>query len=159
MIFVKLVFSGFFLRVMVLRNDFPSLLKGINMKTISDDPHHVTQLASWKFFLYLALSFVVLTIMYYHQSIWEENQLIQAYISDFQPVTKILSGDAKPAMVFVSIVTGGLTAGAFIALIADLATLSVCSIRGQSYHYWGESAVKHGSLTILSGVLFAFITL
>jgi len=128
------------------------------MKAISDEPQHVTQLASWKFFLYLALSVVLLTVMYYYQSMWDTNHFIQAYISDFQPVTKILSGDAKPAMVFVSMVSGGLAVGAFIALIADLATLSVCSNRGQSYHFWGESAVKHGSLTILSSVLFSFMT-
>ena len=129
------------------------------MKAISDEPHHVTQLASWKFFLYLALSVVLLTVMYYYQSMWYTNHFIQAYISDFQPVTKILSGDAKPAMVLVSMVAGGLASGSLIALFADLATLSICSIRGQSYHYWGESAVKHGSLTILSSVLFAFIAL
>jgi len=129
------------------------------MKTTSHEPYHVTQLASWKFFLYLTLGIVLLTVMYYHQSMLDTNHFIQAYISDFQPVTKILSGDAKPAMVFVSMVSGGLAVGAFIALIADLATLSVCSNRGQSYHYWGGSAVKHGSLTILSGVLFVFITL
>jgi len=129
------------------------------MKAISEEPQYVTQLASWKFFLYLTLSIVLLTVMYYHQSMWDTNHFIQAYISDFQPVTKILNGDAKPAMVFVSMVAGGLAVGAFIALIADLATLSVSSIRGQSYHYWGESAVKHGSLTILGGVFFAFITL
>ena len=129
------------------------------MKAISDEPQHVTQLASWKFFLYLALSVVLLTVMYYYQSMWDTNHFIQAYISDFQPVTKILNGDARPAMVFVSMVAGGLAVGAFIALIADLATLSVCSIRGQSYHYWGESAAKHGSLTILSSVLFTFIAL
>ena len=129
------------------------------MKAISDEPQHVTQLASWKFFLYLALSVVLLTVMYYYQSMWDTNHFIQAYISDFQPVTKILNGDAKPAMVFVSMVAGGLALGAFIALIADLATLSVSSIRGQSYHYWGESAVKHGSLTILGGVFFALTTL
>ena len=129
------------------------------MKTISDEPQYVTQLASWKFFLYLTLSIVLLTVMYYHQSMLDTNHFIQAYISDFQPVTKILNGDARPAMVFVSMVAGGLAVGAFIALIADLATWSVCSIRGQSYHYWGESSVKHGSLTILGGVLFAFITL
>jgi len=129
------------------------------MKTMSDEPHHVTQLASWKFFLYLTLSIVLMTVMYYHHSMWDTNHFIQAYISDFQPVTKILNGDAKPAMVFVSMVAGGLALGSLIALFADLATLSICSIRGQSYHYWGESAVKHGSLTILSGVLFAFITL
>ena len=128
------------------------------MKTISDEPHHLTQFASWKFFLYLTLSIVLLTVMYYHQSMLDTNHFIQAYISDFQPVTKILSGGAKPAMVFVSMVSGGLAVGAFIALIADLATLSVCSIRGQSYHFWGESAVKHGSLTILSSVLFSFMT-
>ena len=129
------------------------------MKTISDYPDYVTQLASWKFFLYFTLSAVFLTGMYHHQSMLDTNHFIQAYISDFQPVTKILSGDAKPAMVFVSMVAGGLAVGALIALIADLATLSICSIRGQSYHYWGESAVKHGSLTILSSVLFAFIAL
>ena len=129
------------------------------MKAISDEPQHVTQLASWKFFLYLALSVVLLTVMYYYQSMWDTNHFIQAYISDFQPVTKILNGDARPAMVFVSMVAGGLALGAFIALIADLATLSISSIRGQSYQYWGESAVKHGSLTILGGVLFALITL
>ena len=128
------------------------------MKTTSHEPYHVTQLASWKFFLYLTLGIVLLTVMYYHQSMLDTNHFIQAYISDFQPVTKILSGDAKPAMVFVSMVSGGLAVGAFIALIADLATLSVCSIRGQSYHFWGESAVKHGSLTILSSVLFSFMT-
>ena len=128
------------------------------MKAISEEPQYVTQLASWKFFLYLTLSIVLLTVMHYHQSMLDTNYLIQAYISDFQPVTKILSGDAKPAMVFVLMVSGGLAVGAFIALIADLATLSVCSIRGQSYHFWGESAVKHGSLTILSSVLFSFMT-
>ena len=129
------------------------------MKAISDEPQYVTQLASWKFFLYLTLSIVLLTVMYYHQSMLDTNHFIQAYISDFQPVMKILNGDAQPAMVVVSMVACGLTVGAFIALVADLATMSVCSIRGQSYHYWGESAVKHGSLTILSSVLFAFITL
>ena len=129
------------------------------MKTMSDEPHHVTQLASWKFFLYLTLSIVLLTVMYYHQSMSGTNHFIQAYISDFQPVTKILSGDQKPALIFVSLVAGGLALGSLIALIADLATLSVSSIRGQSYQYWGESAVKHGSLTILSSVLFSFITL
>jgi len=129
------------------------------MKTIHDETHCVAQLASWKFFLYLTLSTVLLTVMYYHQSMLDTNHFIQAYISDFQPVIKILNGDAKPAMVFVSMVSGGLAVGAFIALIADLATLTVSSMRSQSYHYWGESAVKHGSLTILSGVLFAFITL
>ena len=144
---------------MILGNDFSSFLKGIIMKTISDEPHHVTQLASWKFFLYLTLSIVLMTVMYYHQSMWDTNHFIQAYISDFQPVTKILNGDAKPAMVFVSMVAGGLALGSLIALIADLATLSVSSMRGQSYHYWGESAVKHACLTILSSVLFAFITL
>jgi len=129
------------------------------MKTMSDEPHHVTQLASWKFFLYLTLSIVLMTVMYYHQSMWDTNHFIQAYISDFQPVAEILNGGAKPAMVFVSMVSGGLALGSFIALIADLATLSVSAIRGQSYHYWCESAVKHGSLTILSSVLFAFIAL
>ena len=129
------------------------------MKTISDETHHVVQLASWKFFLYLMLSTVLLTVMYYHQSMLDTNHFIQAYISDFQPVTNILNGDQKPALIFVSIVAGGLAVASLIALIADLATLSISSMRGQSYHYWGESAVKHGSLTILSGVLFAFITL
>jgi hypothetical protein len=144
---------------MIPGNNFPTLRKGITMKPISDEPQHVTQLASWKFFLYLALSVVLLTVMYYYQSMWDTNHFIQAYISDFQPVTKILSGDAKPAMVFVSMVAGGLALGSLIALFADLATLSICSIRGQSYQYWSESAVKHGSLTILSSVLFVFITL
>ena len=129
------------------------------MKTISDEPHHLTQFASWKFFLYLTLSIVLMTVMYYHQSMWDTNHFIQAYISDFQPVTKIISGDAKPAMVLVSMVAGGLALGSLIALFADLATLTISSIRGQSYHFWGESAVKHGSLTILSSVLFAFIAL
>lgn len=129
------------------------------MKTISDDPDYVTQLASWKFFLYLTLSTVLLTVMYYHQSMLDTNHFIQAYISDFQPVMNILSGDAKPGMVFVSIVAGGLAVGACIALIADLATLTVSSMRSRTYHYWFESAVKHGCLTIISSVLFAFITL
>ena len=92
------------------------------MKTMSDEPHHVTQLASWKFFLYLTLSIVLLTVMYYHQSMLDTNHFIQAYISDFQPVTKILSGDQKPALIFVSLVAGGLALGSLIALIADLAT-------------------------------------
>ena len=129
------------------------------MKTISDETHHVAQLASWKFFLYLTLSVVLLTVMYYHQSALDTSHFIQAYISDFQPVMNILNGDQKPTLIFVSIVAGGLAVASLIALMADLATLSISSMRGQSYHYWGESAVKHGSLTILSGVLFAFITL
>ena len=129
------------------------------MKTISDETHHVAQLASWKFFLYLMLSTVLLTVMYYHQSMLDTNHFIQAYISDFQPVTNILNGGQRPALIFVSIVAGGLAVASLIALIADLATLSISSIPGQSYHYWGESAVKHGSLTVLSSVLFAFITL
>ena len=129
------------------------------MKTIHDETHCVAQLASWKFFLYLTLSTVLLTVMYYHQSMLDTNHFIQAYISDFQPVTNILNGDQKPALIFVSIVAGGLAVASLIALIADLATLSISSIRGQSYHYWGESAVKHGCLAILSSVLFIFITL
>jgi len=129
------------------------------MKTTSHESHHVTQFASWKFFLYLTLSVVLLTVMYYHQSALDTSHFIQAYISDFQPVTNILNGDQKPALIFVSIVAGGLAVASLIALIADLATLSISSIRGQSYHYWGESAVKHGCLAILSSVLFTFITL
>ena len=144
---------------MIPGNDFPTLRKGITVKTISDDPDHVTQLASWRFFLYLTLSIVLLTVMYLHQSMLDMNHFIQAYISDFQPVTKFLSGDQKPALIFVSLVAGGLSLGAFIALIADVATLSICSIRGQTYQYWGESAVQHGSLAVLSSVLFAFIAL
>jgi len=129
------------------------------MKTIHDETHCVAQLASWKFFLYLTLSTVLLMVMYYHQSMLDTNHFIQAYISDFQPVTNILNGDQKPALIFVSIVAGGLAVASLIALIADLATLSISSMRGQSYHYWGESAVKHGCLAILSSVLFTFITL
>ena len=129
------------------------------MKTISDETHHVAQLASWKFFLYLTLSVVLLTVMYYHQSMLDTNHFIQAYISDFQPIMRILNGNQKPALIFVSMVAGGLAVGAFIALIADLATLTVSSMRSQSYHYWFESAVKHGCLTTISSVLFAFVTL
>ena len=144
---------------MIPGNEFPTLLKGITMKTISDEPHHLTQFASWKFFLYLTLSVVLLTVMYYHQSMLDTNHFIQAYISDFQPIMRILNGNQKPALIFVSIVAAGLAIGSLIALIADLATLSISSMRGQSLHYWCESAVKHGCLAILSSVLFAFIAL
>jgi len=122
------------------------------MKTIRDETHYVTQLASWKFFLYLTLSIVLLTVMYYDQSMLGTNHFIQADISDFQPVMKLINGDQKPALLFVSIVAGGLAVGSLVALIADLVTWrslqAVVSLVTIGANQQSSMAAKHGSMVM-----------
>ena len=128
--------------------------KGVRyMKTLADHSSSITQIATWKFVLYLGLTFVLLKIAFMHQTTSVTAVLVSQFIAEYQPGSRLFNGDINPAAVYLSIAAGATAIAALLALFADLITIGTSMLRSTPCHFWIQSALQHGSIAAICSVI------
>ena len=127
------------------------------MKANADHQFQITQIATWKFTLYLGLGFVLLFMMFSYESLRFPAQFVETFIERYQPGARLFQGQAHPIAVALSIGCLSVGAGAFLAVLADLATWSVSRIKGTGSRFWLDSALQHLSIAFCCALIFAVL--
>ena len=123
------------------------------MKTLADNSSSITQIATWKFVLYLGLTFVLLKIAFMHQTTSVTADIVSQFIAEYQPGSRLFNGDINPAAVYLSIAAGATAIAALLALFADLITIGTSMLRSTPCRFWLQSALQHGSIAAICGVI------
>lgn len=128
------------------------------MKTLAENSSSITQIATWKFVLYLGLTFVLLKIAFIHQTTSVTTDIVSRFISEYQPGSRLFNGDINPAAVYLSIAAGATAIAALLALTADLITIGVSALRSNPCSLWVESALQHAGIAVTGGfICFALL--
>ena len=127
------------------------------MKVDADHQFQLTQIATWKFTLYIGLGFVLLFMMFSYENLKFPMQVVETFIERYQPGARLFQGQAHPIAITLSICCLSVSAGAFLAVIADLLTWCVSRIRGTSSRFWIDSAFQHLSIAFVCVLIFAVL--
>ena len=123
------------------------------MKTLTDNSSSITQIATWKFVLYLGLTFVLLNIVFMYQSTSVTVDILSQFVAEYQPGSRLFNGDVNPAAVYLSIAAGATAIAALLALFADLITIVTSTLRNTSCRFWTQSALQHGGIAAICGLI------
>ena len=123
------------------------------MKTLTDNSSSITQIATWKFVLYLGLTFVLLNIVFMYQSTSVTVAILSQFVAEYQPGSRLFNGDVNPAAVYLSIAAGATAIAALLALFADLITIVTSTLRNTSCRFWTQSALQHGGIAAICGLI------
>ena len=123
------------------------------MKTLTDNSSTITQIATWKFVLYLGLTFVLLKIVFMYQSTSVTVDILSQFVAEYQPGSRLFNGEINPAAVYLSIAAGATAIAALLALFADLITIVTSTLRNTSCRFWAQSALQHGGIAAICGVI------
>jgi hypothetical protein len=123
------------------------------MKTLAENSSSITQIATWKFILYLGLAFVLLKIAFMHHTTSVTTDIVRQFISEYHPGSRLFNGDINPAAVYLSIAAGATAIASLLALFADLITIVTSMLRNKPYHFWTQSAFQHGSIAAICSVI------
>ena len=123
------------------------------MKTLTDNSSSITQIATWKFVLYLGLTFVLLKIVFMYQSTSVTVDILSQFVAEYQPGSRLFNGEINPAAVYLSIAAGATAIAALLALFADLITIVTSALRNTSCRFWAQSALQHGGIAAICGVI------
>ena len=123
------------------------------MKTLADNSSSITQIATWKYVLYLGLTFLLFFIAYFFQSTSVTVDIVSQFIAEYQPGSRLFEGNIKPASVYLSIAAGATAIAALLALVADLLTIGTLMLRKTQYRFWTQSALQHGAIAAICGVI------
>ena len=123
------------------------------MKTLTDNSSSITQIATWKFVLYLGLTFVLLNIVFMYQSTSVTVDILSQFVAEYQPGSRLFNGDVNPAAVYLSIAAGATAIAALLALFADLITIVTSTLRNTPCRFWTQSALQHGGIAAICGVI------
>ena len=123
------------------------------MKTLDDNSSSITQIATWKFVLYLGLTFVLLNIVFMYQSTSVTVDILSQFVAEYQPGSRLFNGDVNPAAVYLSIAAGATAIAALLALFADLITIVTSTLRNTSCRFWTQSALQHGVIAAICGLI------
>ena len=52
------------------------------MKTIIDESHHISQMATWKYVLYMGLTFTLLKVFYFYQTTSVTADVVSQFIAE-----------------------------------------------------------------------------
>ena len=128
--------------------------KGVRyMKTLTDNTSSITQIATWKFVLYLGLAFVLLKVAFMHQTTSVTADIVSQFIAEYQPGSRLFNGDVNSAAVYLSIAAGATAIAALLALFADLITIGTSMLRSTPCRFWIQSALQHGSIAAICSVI------
>jgi hypothetical protein len=128
------------------------------MKTLTDNTSSIVQIATWKFALYLGLAFVLLKVAFMHQTTSVTADIVNQFIVEYQPGSRLFNGDVNPAAVYLSIAAGATAIAALLALTADLITIGVSALRSNPCSLWVESALQHAGIAVTGGfICFALL--
>ena len=123
------------------------------MKTLADNSSSITQIATWKFVLYLGLTFVLLKIAFMYQSTSVTVDILSQFIAEYQPGSRLFNGEINPAAVYLSIAAGATAIAALLALFADLITIVTSMLRNTPCRFWTQSALQHGVIAAICGLI------
>jgi len=123
------------------------------MKTLTENTSSITQIATWKFVLYLGLAFVLLKVAFMHQNTSVTADIVSQFIAEYQPGSNLFDGDINPAAVYLSIAAGATAIAALLALFADLITIGASMLRSTPYRFWLQSALQHGGIAAICGLI------
>ena len=123
------------------------------MKTLADNSSSITQIATWKFVLYLGLAFALLKVSFMHHSTSLTADIVSQFIAEYQPGSRLFNGDVNPAAVYLSIAAGGTAIAALLALFADLLTIGASMLRKTPYRFWTQSALQHGAIAAICSLI------
>ena len=123
------------------------------MKTLTDNTSSIAQIATWKFVLYLGLTFVLLKIAFMHQTTSVTADIVSQFIAEYQPGSRLFNGDVNPAAVYLSIAAGATAIAALLALFADLITIGASMLRNTPCRFWTQSALQHGVIAAICGLI------
>ena len=127
-----------------------------HVKTLTDNSSTITQIATWKFVLYLGLTFVLLKIVFMYQSTSVTVDILSQFVAEYQPGLRLFNGEINPAAVYLSIAAGATAIAALLALFADLITIVTSTLRNTPCRFWIQSALQHGGIAaICSFICFA----
>ena len=124
-----------------------------HVKTLTDNSSSITQIATWKFVLYLGLTFVLLNIVFMYQSTSVTVAILSQFVAEYQPGSRLFNGDVNPAAVYLSIAAGATAIAALLALFADLITIVTSTLRNTSCRFWTQSALQHGGIAAICGLI------
>ena len=127
--------------------------ESLNVKTLADNSSSITQIATWKFVLYLGLAFVLLKVAFMHQTTSVTADIVSQFIAEYQPGSRLFNGDVNPTAVYLSIAAGATAIAALLALFADLITIGTLMLRSTPCRFWIQSALQHGSIAAICGVI------
>ena len=123
------------------------------MKTLDDNSSSITQIATWKFVIYLGLTFVLLKIAFMHQSTSVTIDILSQFVAEYQPGSRLFDGDINPAAVYLSIAAGATAIAALLALFADLITIVTSTLRDIPCRFWIQSALLHGGIAAICSLI------
>ena len=123
------------------------------MKTLTENTSSITQIATWKFVLYLGLAFVLLKVTFMHQNTSVTADIVSQFIAEYQPGSRLFDGDINLAAVYLSIAAGATAIAALLALFADLITIGASMLRSTPYRFWLQSALQHGGIAAICGLI------
>ena len=124
-----------------------------HVKTLTDNSSTITQIATWKFVLYLGLTFVLLKIAFMYQSTSVTVDILSQFIAEYQPGSRLFNGEINPAAVYLSIAAGATAIAALIALFADLITIVTSMLCNTPCRFWTQSALQHGVIAAICGLI------
>jgi hypothetical protein len=123
------------------------------MKTLADDSSSITQMATWKYVLYMGLTFALLKVFYFYQTTSVTADVVSKFIAEYQPGSRLFNGDINPAAVLLSIAAGATVMAALLALAADLITIGASVIRNKPCRFWVESALQHTAIAVVCSLI------
>ena len=123
------------------------------MKTLADDSSSITQMATWKYVLYMGLTFALLKVFYFYQTTSVTADVVSQFIAEYQPGSRLFNGDINPAAVLLSIAAGATVIAALLALTADLITIGASVIRNKPCRFWVESALQHTAIAVVCSLI------
>ena len=123
------------------------------MKTLTDDSYSITQMATWKYVLYMALTFTLLKVFYFYQTTSVTADVVSQFIAEYQPGSRLFNGDINPAAVLLSIAAGATVIAALLALAADLITIGASAIRNKPCRFWVDSALQHTAIAVVCSLI------
>ena len=123
------------------------------MKTLADDSSSITQMATWKYVLYMGLTFALLKVFYFYQTTSVTADVVSQFIAEYQPGSRLFNGDINPAAVLLSIAAGATVIAALLALTADLITIGASVIRNKPCRFWVDSALQHTAIAVVCSLI------
>jgi hypothetical protein len=123
------------------------------MKTLTENTSSITQIATWKFVLYLGLAFVLLKVTFMHQNTSVTADIVSQFIAEYQPGSRLFDGDINLAAVYLSIAAGATAIAALLALFADLITIGTSMLSNRPCRFWAGSALQHTGIAFAGGLI------
>ena len=124
------------------------------MKTTTNESFAISQIATWKFVLFISLIALVLTVFSYNQFTTISLPLVNQFIAEYQPGSRLFGRDVHLVSVILIITSGATAIASLLALFADLVTFTAALVLGQVSRYWWGSIFQHLGIAIVCGVIF-----